>query len=289
MSIEVNALLCFCEGAHDVAFVSAILNKIMGFKIKEKIKFSDLPSPFNSVLKNKIKDYAFQDISINFAYNFFIPSAVLCKDDNYTYLFNCGGKDQFKKIEQFLVKYIHSSAEASIFPEGAKEITKTNKYLFLYDADADGVDIISDKIKEKFGKIDGRHFMNGTWNNSVSEFGKTMQDKAIFVLGKTPQEGTLEDILIPIFQFTHNKSVTKFKEIMGNVFSWDTGNQDRAKAIAEIGKYNKAILTASGQREESGYALSVILKNDDFLTPEALKSNKNVMDFVNFLTKFLET
>jgi hypothetical protein len=46
MSNEVSVLLAFCEGQHDVAFVSNVMKHFFGFK-REKWKFSEYPAPFN--------------------------------------------------------------------------------------------------------------------------------------------------------------------------------------------------------------------------------------------------
>lgn len=55
MKTGLNALLVFCEGAHDVAFIRMIMKEMMGYD-KVEIKFSEMPSPFHNLFKTAVEN-----------------------------------------------------------------------------------------------------------------------------------------------------------------------------------------------------------------------------------------
>lgn len=76
MTIDINASLIFCEGAHDVIFVRKLLKLLMNYQ-DQNIKFSELPSPFNSLFKKSVEKHAADDLSLNMAHKFFLPDFIL--------------------------------------------------------------------------------------------------------------------------------------------------------------------------------------------------------------------
>jgi hypothetical protein len=64
MSSSVKALLVFCEGPHDAAFVRMVFKKILGFRIA-RLKFSEMPSPFNALFSTAVQNHAARDMSLD--------------------------------------------------------------------------------------------------------------------------------------------------------------------------------------------------------------------------------
>jgi hypothetical protein len=73
---EVTALLAFCEGPHDVAFVRRVLRHNLGFE-KVEWRFSEFPAPFNSLFKSSMNRHAARDLSLDMAHKFYLPDHVL--------------------------------------------------------------------------------------------------------------------------------------------------------------------------------------------------------------------
>lgn len=82
---DIKALLVFCEGSHDVAFVQQVLKLCLGFQ-KVKWKFREYPSPFNSLFKKSVQDHAAGDLTLDMAHKFFLPDSVLQKSEHLVLL-----------------------------------------------------------------------------------------------------------------------------------------------------------------------------------------------------------
>ncbi len=288
MSIDIDALMIFCEGPHDSAFVRMTLKQLMGYTI-EKLKFSEMPSPFHKLFETAVKTHAAQDMSLDMAHKFFLPDTVLRKEKSIAFLFNCGGKTQYDKVRSLLASYLPAFVEAKTFSHGAKEITRSVKYLFLYDSDADGIEVVTNNLKREFKKIEDNDFIDDNWSHSKSNFGKIANDKAVFVWGSTPEKGTLEDLLVPMFGFeTENKLfLEKARITVKDMFIWEEGHHEAARSVAELEKYHKAVLTTAGQGKKPGSSLNVILEQSGFITQNALKSCKITAGFAEFINEFL--
>jgi hypothetical protein len=288
MIVSVNALLVFCEGPHDVAFVRMVTRKLMDFKIIE-LPFKDLPSPFHQLFKQSVLTHAAKNLSLDMAHKFFLPESVLRKDDQLILLFNCGGKNQYEKIRTLLSDYLPIFPQAQTFAQGAKEVVSSVRYLFLYDADTEGLDGVLKNVKTEFSKIGEINFLNEDWaETSTSEFGKSAGDKAVFVWGESPDQGTLEDILIPMFAQKHTELMNKAEAAIDNMFTWDTGDTNPKIAVPAIEKKKKSILTVVGQGAKPGSSMSVIIEQSKLLKKEDLETNAISNEFVTFVKNFMD-
>lgn len=286
MIVNVNALLVFCEGPHDVAYVRIVLSKLMGFA-KIVIPFSELPSPFNSLFKMTVTNHAVDDLSLDMAHKFFLPDSVLKKDEHFILLFNSGGKTQYEKIRTLLSDYLPIFPNAQTFAQGAQEVVGSVRYLFLYDADAEGLDGVLNNVKTEFSKVNGIDFLTDGWVEISSQFGKRAGDKAVFVWGESPEKGTLEDILIPMFTEQNSDLIDKASSAMDNMFSWDTSNEDLNKSVPETERRHKAILTVVGQKKKPGSSMNVILEQSGLLDATALTNNVTTQELVEFIKSFI--
>jgi hypothetical protein len=223
------------------------------------------------------------------AHKFFLPESILRKEDQLILLFNCGGKNQYEKIRTLLSDYLPIFPQAQTFAQGAKEVVGSIRYLFLYDADAEGLDGVLKNVKTKFSKIGEIDFINEDWaENSTFEFCKSAGDKAVFVWGESPDRGTLEDILTPMFAQKHSELMNKAEVAIDSMFTWDTGNTNPKKAVPEIEKKKKAILTAVGQGKKPGSSMNVILEQSGLLKKEDLEKNALTKEFVAFVENFMD-
>lgn len=264
-----------------------VFKQILGFRI-ERLKFSEMPAPFNSLFSTAVQNHAARDMSLDMTHKFFLPDTVLRNKDHIAFVFNCGGKTQYDKIRTLLSDYLPLFEQAATFPERAKETVDSVRYLFLYDTDADGLDRIVDNISTAFQRINEKDFMVGDWVGATSEFGRISNDKAVFVWGGTPDGGTLEDILMPMFDFTEENKplIAKSKQTINEMFTWDMDDSDLRRAVAEVEKFKKAVLTTVGQRKKPGGSLSVVLEQADLISVDALRACHITAGFVEFIREF---
>lgn len=286
MSVGINALLVFCEGVHDVAYVRMVFSKILGFS-KVELPFQELPSPFHIMFKKAVENHAAKDLSLDMAHKFFLPDSILRKENNLVALFNSGGKTQYNKISTLLSNYLPISSKSNTFAQGASEVVSSTKYVFLYDADAEGLEIIIKNINKEFSRIGETDFITEEWKESLkSKFGKTSGDKAVFVWGESPEKGTLEDILTPLFLRDQPDLMQKSTATIEDMFLWDTDNSKKSISIPEIERKKKSILTVIGQRKKPGSSMNVILEQAGLLKDDTLKQDVRTNDFVDFIVEF---
>jgi hypothetical protein len=288
MSTDVNALLCFCEGVHDVAFVRKIFRDILKY-INISVTFSELPAPLNSLFAQAVKKHRAEDLSLDMAHKFYLPDTILRKENSYVLLFNSEGKDQFKKVRTFLTDYLRLTEQSAVLSRGSKESIGHSKYLFIYDADEDGLDHKISVMHDEYKKIEKYDFIvEDLVTSSKTLFGKFSKDKAVFIWGTCPNRGTLEDVVLSIVD--NNESNKSIKEKTGNalknIFNLEINYDDTP--VAKAANYKKALLTVAGQNKKPGKSLSVVLAESGLITPDALKASEIVKQFVDFLNEFLE-
>ena len=282
----VKALLVFCEGSHDVVFVQQVLKICLDFN-KVKWKFSEHPAPFNALFKASVKNHAADDLSLDMAHKFFLPDSVLQKDDWVILLFNSGGSSKTVKVKELLSKFL--TLYNSSFPEGAKSIVTQAKYLFLYDADSIGTAAWFNKIKLDFAAIDDEPawFFDTLTVLPDNPFGAIANDKAAYIWGGNELSGTLEDILLPMFEANQELLLKASGEFIDNAFKWEIEDANLEHKTAEISKRKKAIITCAGQRKKSGFSMNVILDQAKLINENTFKNNSNVKLFADFIGKFM--
>ncbi|KWT92945.1 hypothetical protein [Candidatus Magnetominusculus xianensis] len=285
---SINALLTFCEGPHDVAYVRMVLRKLLNFKIV-KAKFKELPSPFNAIFKKTVQEYVQGDLSLDMAHKFFLPDTILQNGNHMILLFNCGGKDNYDKVRTLISDYLEALQDARTFPQGAEDVVDSTRYLFVYDADAKGIKDICCDVTTNFCSINnGEDFITQDWGKAPhSDFGRVAGDKAVYVWGENPGRGTLEDILIPLFANDNEELMTKATSAVVKMFPRDTDNNDAIIAVPALAKQKKSILTLLGQGEKPGSSIAVILEQSKLLTDTTLKDDERTGAFTKFVAEFI--
>jgi hypothetical protein len=286
MTQSTNALLVFCEGQHDVAYVRMLLQEILEFKIVS-LPFKELPSPFHHLFKQSVATHAAGDLSLDMAHKFFLPETILRNKSQFILLYNCGGNTQYDKVRELLSDYLPIIPQARVFAEDAKEIIDHVKYLFLYDADSVGINRILEQVNHEFRVISESNFFDAEWSSSSSDFGRVSGDKAVYVWGERAEQGTLEDILYPMFSLAQPSLLSKAESAIDDMFTWDVDNPDIVKAVSEISKRKKSVITVIGQKKKPGSSLNVIIDQSKFLRKDTLTNNGPTQDFVRFISEFI--
>ncbi|MDR0606182.1 MAG: hypothetical protein LBG80_18035 [Bacteroidales bacterium] len=286
MSKDINALLIFCEGPHDTAILRTIFRKILNYNIVSD-KFSEMPYPLDFLFKRMVSKHNYDDLSLDMVHKFHLPSEILRNENNIVLLFESTGKNQYAPVKNLLTDYISLFLENDVFSASAKEIIKNSKYLFIFDADEDGIEYYNALLKREYTKFSNIDFLNTELSSFFSAHGRFNQDKALYIWSSTLDKGTLEDILVPIMEYKDATRLLKekVKEALKNIFNWEISESDRVKNRAE---YHKALLTVSGQKERPGKSLNVILKDRVLFDTEDLKKSPLIQEFIKFLKAFYE-
>jgi len=294
---EKTAFIVFCEGPHDVAFMRQVLEKKLNFK-RVEWRFSEFPAPFNSLFKANVQKHAAKDLSLDMAHKFFLPDRVLIRDDAnlIAMLFNTGGATQIDKVKKFLIDFLTLFPEAKYNPMGTHELVSQVRYLFLYDADEHGVEKRRQETKKNFAIIkrpetnDEIHWLKKEWIvNTNDKFGAVAGEIAIYIWGSSTEKGTLEDILMPILEQSHKERAEQASAAIESMFTWETEDSKAKKAVAELAKKHKAIITLAGQREKPGSSLNVIIgQSKEVFDKSIFLKNERILVFSKFIASFLE-
>lgn len=287
MTREVRVLLAFCEGPHDVAFLRRVLKHCLGFT-RVEWKFSEFPSPFNSLFKTSVENHAARDLSLDMAHKFLLPDRVLIRDDVVALVFNSGGKTKRQTIVEFISTFLPLFKNAATFPDQANAVATQAKFLFLYDADAEGVDKIREDIKTTFGSIADEPWLIDDWQIDANDpAGAISTDKALYVWKGGGERGTLEDILIPVFRASEPEFSAKVEKQIEDLFDWKTDHEDVARSVAESARKHKATITLAGQRKKPGMSMNVIVDQTQMLKDDILAADARVASFARYLASFV--
>lgn len=286
---QYDALLAFCEGAHEVAFLRLVLKQRFGFQNFEE-PFKHYPAPFNNLFVSNMQKRKFEDLKLSMAHKFFLPDRVMKRGDHLALLFNAGGKEQSATVCEFLSSYVPSAEEASTFPGEASATVRRSRYLHLYDADHEGIDATLKKTWSSFKTLDEEPwFSEPSRQEGALNAATDKQDphKAAYIWSGSEQKGTLEDLLIPLFSRGNSRLLEEAQRHAETNHQWVLDAPQAKKAAAERAKLQKAIITTAGQRKKPGSSMSVILDQGKMISDETLRQDPNVQTFVSFLSTFL--
>jgi hypothetical protein len=284
---NINALLVFCEGPHDVAFCRLMFKYC--FDINQiDWKFSEYPAPFNQLFKTSMENHAAQDMSLDMAHKFFLPDRSLYNANRklLVLLFNTGGKSKTDNPKIFLRDFLPLLKQSKIFPGDAKKIVNHCNYLFLYDRDNKKPSDVFSWCQNEFAKIEDENFIYEDFiieednNLAASCLSKTV---GVYVFSKSNSLGTLEDLLLPLFESAQSQLLEEAEKFIDSAFTWKTEQDNIEKRIAEIAKRKKAIITTMGQRNKPGSSMNVVLDQGKLISKELFTQNNEVKLFINFV------
>jgi len=284
---EIDTLFLFCEGPHDVAFCYLVMKYCFGLETV-KDKFSKYPAPLHILLPQNMQNHVAGDLSLDMAHKFFLPDRTMTNGDQHVLLFNMGGKTKVENPKQFLSAFLTLNAQKKTFSKNAKSILGDVRYLFLYDADHDPVPKILNDCHNAFNIIDEKKFIANPfvpW--PVSPCAGTSGDTAVYILGdSTTGKGTLEDILLPIYQANQPEWCEKSEQFINDCFDWKLGLGNAQQQIAAKAKKTKALITTAGQGKKPGRPMTAIIQ-DDVLGSEAnFLGNHSIKQFAKFIHDF---
>ncbi len=284
---KVRALLVFCEGSHDVAFVCRVLEHGLDFA-KKTWRFSKLPAPLNSLFKTNFENHAARDLRLDMTHKVFLPDRVLQCEDVVALIFNSGGKNNKQPIVDFLSDFLPLFEQAAVFPGQTDAVVTQARFLFLYDADAKGVEKIRKDVKAAFSSIDGKPWLADDWRIDTNDpAGAMAANKALYVWNGKGGQGTLEDILMPVLRASEPELANDAERCIEALFDWETEHENSVHSVAEQARQQKAAITLAGQREKPGMSMSVILGQTQVLQDNVLVADIRVASFARYLASFI--
>jgi len=288
MTRDVTALLAFCDGPHDVAFVRRVLRSCLKFQ-KVEWRFSDFPAPFNSLFKRNVERHAAADLSLDMAHKFYLPDHVLQRDDRVALLFNAGGNNRVEKVAALLVDYLPLLQQARTFPDDAEAVVSRSVVLFVLDADWHGAGQVRAGLAKDFAQIDGAPFLAEPWQVHADDASAAIAaDIGAYVWRGENELGTLEDILMPIHRTSDAARVGQAENCIDSLFEWETEHVDTAKRIAERSRRQKALITLLGQRDKPGGSQNGIIGQTKTMHDADLNADQRVQAFAAFVAEFLD-
>ena len=261
-----KAVLVFCEGRHDVAFVHRSLRALGGYDdVKEPI--GKLPSPFGADKTTPrglvATRFDHQDIEEFRLDNEYPPTpkydSFVGKDSSDTMfvLLRAGGKDAAKQVIDLL-------GDLDVAFDVAQYDVTEYAVAFLYDADAEGLTSTLEKFRQNYGA----HLGDLSRAEHAKWIATAMVPVGVFVFHNVAtRTGTLEDHLAPMVEsWTPDKYAGAKAFVEDNTRQGDAASHDQARRL-------KAIFTVTGQFGHPGASLSVILRkglpDDKFSTSQA--------------------
>lgn len=313
---KVKAIFVFCEGPHDVAFVSNVLQVINKFKEIGKKSITELPHPLQKHYVNK--NYEYEPITdIQGVVDPYMPKSVLMDKDEKAYfiLYPCGGLGNIKswnrqkeknlqvpkEIEK-LKQVITDELEKIKFREELSETKKLsfnykNKEIpivemiavepvfgFVVDADDDLAEARLKQIKENYEK----YFGDRTFNiQGVNEW-NTEKNLGLFIFHReADKKGSLEDLVVNLLQ--EKETYTKFFPHFESKIQITSPNDKEHLSAVKI-KRDKSALCSSGQHSYAGSSLAVILADSDkvFLDESKIESDPQCQAIAKFFQDVVE-
>lgn len=275
-----HIITVFCEGLHDVAFLTKIL-KADTFLSNDKLKIGEFPLPYSNLLETEAKKSNVNDLNLQELRNTLMPSATLQKDDNFLFFYAMGGdtrKDKRQKLLSDLNSFIPKSKnEFSTLPKDT-----ILSVLYFLDADNKGVDKrlieVVDEMHEIITEI-GEHSFNEN-GDRVSLFDGMLNIGAYIFQKQGEDTGKLEDILVPIMKENNDKIFEAAEKFIDE-------NYDSTRVIGNNFDQMKSLVSTVGQLQKSGASNVVCIGQTDYLSVKKIQADAQCIAIIELFNKFL--
>jgi len=281
-------IIVFCEGDHDIAFLSRILF-VNGFTPYNK-KVKDFITPLNDLYISALKDKKIEDSKFKFQRpSIKVPYAVFEKEDRLVIFHNLGGDGNILngQAERIKESYIELNDEILRITKNYELLSY--RFLYFLDADREGVSKRLDEISTLLAlsnklehytviKEDGNEFGCCIFYNSTDE----------------NKYGKLEDILLDLM-IPENENIFEGSRIFvgNNILSSTrqrkficTHEKEETRGSIQF-KQEKSIISIAGQLQFSGSSNSVIIANSDYIKKSDIDNNvicQNIIRMFEFNT-----
>jgi len=274
-------IIVFCEGDHDVAFLSRLLF-VDGFIPYEK-KVKDFIVPLNNLYITALKDKKIEDSKFKFQRaSIHIPYIVLKKEETLVIFHNLGGDGNILngKANEIVKTYLELNDEILREVQGYNSLKF--KFLYFLDADEEGIATRLKEISREMKLTQNlEHYK--VVNKEDYEIGCCVFSDTL----NTNTYGKLEDILLELMT-PSNETIFKnsYDFIQKNILNDTrqrkficTDKKEEIKGNIQF-KKEKSIISIAGQLQFSGVNNSVIIANSDYIKKDDILNNSTCQDII---------
>jgi len=257
-----NIIVVFCEGGHDIAFLTRLL--LCSDYVDYGRKVSEFITPFNKQFSKELSSINLSEKKLgDIGASYKVPSVALAKDDCLVFIHNLKGDGRL--VERTALKDLYTNIVGE--DDFSAEFNFNFKFLYFFDADEVGVTTRLNNLTTELaletnltnGSVvqnrDGHKFGSYIFHNIESADGHGDLEDVIFTLIKQNEEA--------LFSLTDGF-------IKGNLLNSDRQRELRILNGTEVYdprnkfKVKKSILNTLGQFQFSGSSNVVIIKNSDY-------------------------
>lgn len=263
-------IICFCEGQHDIAFLSKLLFA-HGFKEYEK-KLEAFEEPFGEQFITLLRTTVISDRKLGFQpTNHKISSVSISKDETLILFHNISGDGNKVARKEVLEMYKNLKGD-----DDFSKYEFNFRFLYFFDADTNTVQSRINDINTELSL--SNTLSQGTVVNNKEEYG-------CYIFHKDLNGGLLEDLLLELmtpdnedyFQNSHNfikdNTIDFSRQKEYKCFSGTYGTSVKFKE-------KKSIISIAGQLQFSGMNNSVIIAKSDFIKKNDILNNTNCEDII---------
>lgn len=269
-----KAVFVFCEGEHDIAFLSRVLLASEEF-IQDDSRLKDFPEPIQKILINRFEERHVEKVEAS-KYSKMSPpvlwDALRPRDPNseVRFWFFCAfGQNQHKAVGKF-IRQVKLSVKDAQERDSSCPISSL-AFAFLYDADEEGDDVKVAQWRVNYNEtfVDEKPAAVAGWQ--ANDASAKIQMGLHILCGHGQTTGDLEDIVLPLMKA---QSCRLYDE--ASAFVDTHWNSDKTK------KKRKASITAAGQVHSPASSMAVILRDTPHLDPASLNQDAACQKIVSF-------
>jgi len=274
-------IIVFCEGDHDVAFLSRILF-VNGFIPYDK-KVKNFIVPLNDLYISALKDKKIEDSKFKFQrVNINVPYAVFQKDNTLVIFHNLGGDGNILngKANDIMQLYLEQNDE--FLRETSGYDILNYRFLYFLDADEEGVETRLSEISNLL-----------SLTNTLKHYEVIKKDNyeiscCIFYNSEYEnRHGKLENILLDLMVSDNENIFEGSKNFIGTNILSDTRQRkficthEKEEVRGSIQfKQEKSIISIAGQLQFSGSSNSVIIANSDYIKKDDILDSDICNDII---------
>lgn len=267
-----NITIVFCEGQHDIAFLSKLLF-LEGYKKYDK-KLSSFCSPFGEQFMSILKETNISDRKLGFQTVYKVPSVSLYKDSNLVLFHNMGGDGRTEERKEVLKVYRELKGDDDFSSNYEFD------YKFLYFLDADDISItervasLNDELSLDTPIVHGNVI---TSNNS--KWG-------CYIFHDTEDSGVLEDLLLSLMKPSNERIFEESKKFIDTIGMCENRqkeyvcHKDTYKTAKKF-KEKKSLISIAGQLQFSSMSNAVIIANSDYIKRSDIVDNPYCKDIIS--------
>jgi len=267
-------IIVFCEGDHDIAFLSRIL-LVNGFTPYDK-KVKNFIAPLNDLYISALKDKKIEDSKFKFQRaNIHVPYAVFQKDDTLVIFHNLGGDGNILngKANNIMQLYLEQNDEFLRETSGYDILN----YRFLYFLDADDEGVVT-RLSEISNLLS---LANQLEHYEVIEKDDFEISCCVFYNSEYENtHGKLEDILLDLMSPSNEVIFEESQTFINTHLLSDirqrkfvcTHEKEESRGSIQF-KQEKSIISIAGQLQFSGSSNSVIIANSDYIKKSDIDNN----------------